>query len=162
MQSRLIAEYCNRRFGRAEALETFTFDRGETMLPRQALVLKLYPVVEIAEVSNMGTAGDYHFDPPSGRLWCPGGWGNETVAVTYMGGYDLPEQAPARLQRAIIEAIAQEPALRNYHLLPGVRGDFLQKLGRHDEARTAFEAAAELAGNRRDRSLMQRRAREVT
>ncbi|HKU07343.1 MAG TPA: RNA polymerase sigma factor, partial [Bradyrhizobium sp.] len=44
---------------------------------------------------------------------------------------------------AILEAIAHEPALKNYHLLPGVRGDFLQKLGRHDEARAAFEAAAE-------------------
>jgi RNA polymerase sigma factor (sigma-70 family) len=63
---------------------------------------------------------------------------------------------------AIIERIAHEPALKNYHLLPGVRGDFLQKLGRHDEARAAFEAAAALAGNRRDRNLMQRRAREVS
>lgn len=61
---------------------------------------------------------------------------------------------------AIVEAIAHEPALRNYHLLPGVRGDFLHKLGRRDEARAAFEAAAQLAGNRRDRDLMQRRARE--
>jgi RNA polymerase sigma factor (sigma-70 family) len=62
---------------------------------------------------------------------------------------------------AIVEAIAHEPALKNYHLLPGVRGDFLQKLGRLDEARAAFEAAAELAGNRRDRDLMQRRAAEA-
>ena len=62
---------------------------------------------------------------------------------------------------AIIEAIAHEPALKTYHLLPGVRGDFLQKLGRLDEARAAFEAAAELAGNRRDRDLMQRRAAEA-
>jgi RNA polymerase sigma factor (sigma-70 family) len=62
---------------------------------------------------------------------------------------------------AIIEAITHEPALKNYHLLSGVRGDFLQKLGRHDEARAAFETAAALAGNRRDRDLMQRRAREV-
>jgi RNA polymerase sigma factor (sigma-70 family) len=62
---------------------------------------------------------------------------------------------------AIVEAIAHEPALKNYHLLPGVRGDLLQKLGRLDEARAAFEAAAELAGNRRDRNLMQRRAAEA-
>jgi RNA polymerase sigma factor (sigma-70 family) len=61
----------------------------------------------------------------------------------------------------IIECIANEPVLRNYHLLSGVRGDFLQKLGRHAEARAAFETAASLAGNRRDRDLMQRRAREV-
>jgi predicted RNA polymerase sigma factor len=62
---------------------------------------------------------------------------------------------------AIVEAIAHEPALQAYHLLPGVRGDFLQKLGRLEEARAAFETAAELAGNRRDRNLMQRRAAEA-
>jgi predicted RNA polymerase sigma factor len=62
---------------------------------------------------------------------------------------------------AIVEAIAHELALKSYHLLPGVRGDFLQKLGRFDEARTAFEAAAQLAGNRRDRNLMLRRAAEA-
>jgi predicted RNA polymerase sigma factor len=62
---------------------------------------------------------------------------------------------------AIIERIADEPALKNYHLLAGVRGDLLQKLGRHDEARAAFEAAAQLAGNRRDRNLMERRAKDV-
>jgi RNA polymerase sigma factor (sigma-70 family) len=62
---------------------------------------------------------------------------------------------------AIVEAIAHEPALKTYHLLSGVRGDFLQKLGRLDEARAAFEAAAELAGNRRDRNLMQRRAADA-
>src|SRR6202000_1969118 len=52
---------------------------------------------------------------------------------------------------AIVEAIADEPALKTYHLLSGVRGDFLQKLGRHDEARAAFEAAAVLPAHRRDR-----------
>src|SRR5689334_12531628 len=78
---------------------------------------------------------------------------NRAVAV------GMAEGAEAGL--AIIEAISSEPALQKYHLLPGVRGDLLQKLGRHDEARAAFEAAAALAGNRRDRSLMQRRARDV-
>lgn len=78
---------------------------------------------------------------------------NRAVAV------GMAEGAQAGL--AIIERIADEPALRNYHLLSGVRGDFLQKLGRRDEARAAFETAAALAGNRRDRDLMQRRAREV-
>jgi predicted RNA polymerase sigma factor len=42
-----------------------------------------------------------------------------------------------------------------------VRGDLLQKLGRHDEARAAFESAAALAGNLCDRNLMLRRAAEV-
>jgi RNA polymerase sigma factor (sigma-70 family) len=62
---------------------------------------------------------------------------------------------------AIVEAIAHEPTLQSYHLLAGVRGDLLQKLGRHDEARAAFETAAELAGNLCDRNLMLRRAAEV-
>ena len=61
---------------------------------------------------------------------------------------------------AIVERMAHEPALQNYHLLSGVRGDLLQKLGRHDEARAAFEAAAALAGSLCDRNLMLRRARE--
>lgn len=59
---------------------------------------------------------------------------------------------------AMVEALAHEPALKAYHLLPGVRGDLLQKLGRFDDARAAFTAAAELAGNRRERDLMLRRA----
>jgi Phage gp6-like head-tail connector protein len=106
MQSRIIAGYCDRRFGLAEALETFTFDRNETMLPRQALTLSLYPVVEIAEVSTAGaTAADYDFDPASGRLWTGGCWADTVVAVLYSGGYDLPEQAPARLQQAVIQAV---------------------------------------------------------
>src|SRR6516164_418322 len=53
-QSQLIAEYCDRRFGLAQALETFTFDPGETLPRRQALVLSLYPVSAIAEVSTAG------------------------------------------------------------------------------------------------------------
>jgi predicted RNA polymerase sigma factor len=51
---------------------------------------------------------------------------------------------------ALVEQLAHEPALKNYHLLGSVRGDLLHKLGRFDEARAAFEAAAELAGNRRE------------
>jgi len=59
---------------------------------------------------------------------------------------------------AIVDRLASEPALKNYHLLPSVRGDLLEKLGRREEARAAFEIAAALAGNRRERDLMQRRA----
>ena len=59
---------------------------------------------------------------------------------------------------SIADRLVGEPALKTYHLLPGVRGDLLEKLGRHEEARAAFEAAAALAGNRRDQELMKRRA----
>ena len=48
--------------------------------------------------------------------------------------------------------------LKTYHLLLSVRGDLLDKLGRYGEARAEFEAAAGLAGNRRERDLLRRRA----
>jgi len=64
-QSRIIAEYCDRRFGLAEAMETFTFDRGEVMPARGALTLSLYPVAEVIEIS---TGAAYEIDPASGRL----------------------------------------------------------------------------------------------
>lgn len=60
----------------------------------------------------------------------------------------------------LVEALAEHPAMRQYHLLPTVRGDLLQKLGRHDEARAAFEEAAGLARNSREKALLQARARE--
>jgi RNA polymerase sigma factor (sigma-70 family) len=62
---------------------------------------------------------------------------------------------------AIVERLAGEPALRAYHLLESVRGDLLHRLGRYAEARVAFEAAAQLAGNDRERALLQRRAAQA-
>lgn len=59
---------------------------------------------------------------------------------------------------AIVDALAGEPALRNYHLLPSVRGDFLAKLGRADEARAEFERAAALTRNEREKALLLDRA----
>ncbi|MCA6115600.1 RNA polymerase sigma factor [Bradyrhizobium sp. WSM 1738] len=59
---------------------------------------------------------------------------------------------------AIVDRLADEPALKNYHLLASVRGDLLCKLGRHAEAHAAFETAAALAGNRREQELLKRRA----
>jgi RNA polymerase sigma factor (sigma-70 family) len=62
---------------------------------------------------------------------------------------------------SIVDRLLHEPALKAYHLLPSVRGDLLHKLGRYEEARTAFEAAAALAGNRREQELLRRRAAEA-
>jgi len=62
---------------------------------------------------------------------------------------------------AIVDRIAEAPALKAYHLLGSVRGDLLFKLGRHTEAHAALEAAAELAGNKRERELLRRRAAEA-
>jgi RNA polymerase sigma factor (sigma-70 family) len=62
---------------------------------------------------------------------------------------------------AIVDGLAGEPALKNYHLLESVRGDLLCKLDRFAEARAAFEAAARLASNRREHDLLQRRVVEA-
>ena len=59
---------------------------------------------------------------------------------------------------ALLEALADDPALRDYAPLPAVRGDLLQKLGRHEEARAAFECAASLTRNAREREVMLSRA----
>ena len=62
---------------------------------------------------------------------------------------------------ATVEGLAGEPALKNYHLLESVRGDLLRKLDRFAEARAAFERAAALAANNRERELLKRRADET-
>ena len=59
---------------------------------------------------------------------------------------------------AILDAIAGEPALKNYHLLPSVRADLLRKLGRLDEARAEFARAASLTQNSREREFLLARA----
>jgi RNA polymerase sigma factor (sigma-70 family) len=77
---------------------------------------------------------------------------NRAVAVSMVDG-------PA-VGLAILDGLLDEPALRSYHLLPSVRGDFLLKLGRREEARAEFERAAALTQNARERALLQERAAE--
>jgi len=60
----------------------------------------------------------------------------------------------------LVDALAGEPSLRGYHLLPSVRADLLARLGRHDEARPEFERAAGLTRNARERDLLLARARD--
>jgi RNA polymerase sigma factor (sigma-70 family) len=60
---------------------------------------------------------------------------------------------------ALVDALGDEPSLRNYHLLPAVRGDLLARLGRGEEASREFERAATLTRNRREQALMRGRAR---
>ena len=59
----------------------------------------------------------------------------------------------------LVDALTWEPSLQRYHLLPSVRGDFLAKLSRFDEARLEFERAASLTRNARERALLLERAR---
>ena len=76
---------------------------------------------------------------------------NRAVAVSMAFG---PAQA-----LELVEALSDEPALREYHLLPSVRADLLEKLGRTEEAGIEFERAASLAQNARERELLLSRAR---
>lgn len=75
---------------------------------------------------------------------------NRAVAVSMAEG---PEAA-----LPLVDALAGEPALRSYHLLPSVRGDLLERLGRREEARAEFERAASLTHNARERALLLGRA----
>ena len=76
---------------------------------------------------------------------------NRAVAVSMAFG---PAQA-----LELVESLSEEPALREYHLLPSVRADLLEKLGRTEEAGIEFERAASLAQNARERELLLSRAR---
>ena len=60
---------------------------------------------------------------------------------------------------AHLDRLEGRSMLKNYHLLPSVRGDLLEQLGRHDEARDEFQRAAELTRNETERKLLLERAR---
>ncbi len=78
---------------------------------------------------------------------------NRAVAVAMAFG---PAEA-----LTLVDALADEPALRTYHLLPAVRADFLIKLGRTEEARVELGRAADLTRNARERALLLARARSL-
>ncbi|MFI1072582.1 RNA polymerase sigma factor [Streptomyces puniciscabiei] len=78
---------------------------------------------------------------------------NRAVAVSMADG---PAEA-----LELVDALTAEPALRDYHLLPSVRGDLLARLGRTAEARAEFERAAGLAWNERERELLLSRIRSL-
>jgi predicted RNA polymerase sigma factor len=79
---------------------------------------------------------------------------NRAVAITMAFG------PAAGLE--IVDGLADEPALRAYHLLPSVRGDLLARLGRRDEARAECERAASMTRNTRERDLLLARAAACT
>lgn len=76
---------------------------------------------------------------------------NRAVAVSRADG--------AATALPLVEALLEDPRVRDYPQLPALHGDLLEKLGRHAEARAAFERAAGLTGNAREREHMQARAR---
>jgi RNA polymerase sigma factor (sigma-70 family) len=76
---------------------------------------------------------------------------NRAVAVSMASG---PQAA-----LEVLDPVMDEPVMRNYHLLPSVRGDLLARLGRHAEAQAEFERAASLTRNAREHNLLIERAR---
>ncbi|EFL21980.1 RNA polymerase sigma-70 factor, ECF subfamily [Streptomyces himastatinicus ATCC 53653] len=78
---------------------------------------------------------------------------NRAVAVS------MAEGPAAALE--LVDALVADPALREYHLLPSVRGDLLERLGRREEARAEYERAASLTRNAPERRLLRERAERV-
>ena len=97
------------------------------------------------------------------------------MAVLYQGLGQLTPSPVIELNRAvavgmaygpeagleIVDVLTKEPALKDYHLLPSVRGDLLAKLGRCEEARAEFEKAAAMTENAREKALLLDRATAV-
>ena len=77
---------------------------------------------------------------------------NRAVAVSMSQG---PQAA-----LAIVDALRSAAVLENYHLLYGVRGDLLRKLGRHEEANEEFRKAASLTRNAREKAFLLNRAEQ--
>ncbi|HLZ90329.1 MAG TPA: RNA polymerase sigma factor [Candidatus Acidoferrum sp.] len=75
---------------------------------------------------------------------------NRAVAISMAQG-----PAPAL---ELVDVLMSEPSLKSYHLLPSVRADLLQKLGRREEAQVEFARAASLTRNTRERDLLLARA----
>jgi RNA polymerase sigma-70 factor (ECF subfamily) len=98
----------------------------------------------------------------------------ERIVALYEALGQLTPSPVVELNRAVAVAMAFGPAaglelvdklngeasLRNYHLLPSVRGEFLRKLGRFEEARAEIQRAASLTQNARERELLLNRARD--
>ncbi|WP_019143951.1 RNA polymerase sigma factor [Aeromicrobium massiliense] len=78
---------------------------------------------------------------------------NRAVAVSMASG---PEAG-----LAVVDSLADAPGLRGSHLLPSVRGELLARLGRVDEARSELVTAAALAGNERQRAVLEAKAAEL-
>jgi RNA polymerase sigma-70 factor, ECF subfamily len=96
----------------------------------------------------------------------------ERIAALYDALAQLAQSPVVDLNRAVavgmafgpaaglelVDALAEEPSLTGYHLLPSVRGDLLVKLGRHAEAGEEFRRAASLTRNTRERALLLERS----
>ena len=107
LTSKMIGELCNRTFALLQVSENFRVRWGE---PVHALPLRQYPVTQLISVTHAGNdlfpdPAQYELDYEAGLLylkcwrWCG------EVTVEYIGGYDLPDEAPILLSQACIETL---------------------------------------------------------
>jgi len=133
-----IAEYCDRIFALITVEETFAFNAGARMCPHGGpqpipLVLMQYPVTEITTLTCNGAAidpADYDLNSASGLLWPRTGLWSGRIVANYSGGYNLPDDAPATLQSAVIEAVRQRRAYSG-------RDPSVREIG-HDTTRVGY------------------------
>ena len=130
----------------------------------------------LARAESLGVLGSYGLQAAIAACHARARSGAETDWVRMVALYDaLAQLQPSpivALNRAVavsmaygpsaglelVDALLAEPSLKSYHLLPSVRGDFLFKLGRFEEAREEFQRAASLTQNARERKLLLDRA----
>lgn len=128
--SGLVDQFLDRVLAEEDVTDHFRTPRGDV------LRLSRYPVAEILEVIEDGvalTTDGWELDESTGQLWRLGGGGGRcfwadsgTIQVSYVGGYILPDDLPAGIQRAAIDDIkvkfkggSRDPTLRSFDV-PGV------------------------------------------
>ena len=130
----------------------------------------------LARAESLGALGSYSLQAAIAACHARAKSGDETDWARMVALYDaLAQLQPSpivALNRAVavsmafgpaaglelVDRLLSEPSLKSYHLLPSVRGDFLFKLGRFDEARAEFQRAASMTRNARERKLLLDRA----
>lgn len=124
--SGLIDSFLDRHLAEADVTDFFRRPNGDT------LRLSRWPVAEILQVIEGGTEltpDGWELDDVTGQLWRLAGgdracWsGCGTTTVSYVGGYDLPDDLPADIQRAALDEIKakfmsgpRDPNLRSFNV----------------------------------------------
>jgi RNA polymerase sigma factor (sigma-70 family) len=142
----------------------------------RVLIHRGLEALERAEELGRGGLGPYALQAAIAACHARARTGDETdwerIVALYDALAELTRSPVVELNRAvaiamafgpeaglkIVDDLVAEGALDSYHLLPSVRGDLLEKLGRRDEARAEFELAASLTRNERERKILLERA----
>lgn len=130
----------------------------------------------LARAENLGLLGSYALQASIAACHARAGRPEDTdwkrIAALYDALAELTPTPVVALNRAVavgmaygpqagldlVDQLLEEPSLKAYHLLPSVRADLLEKVGRKAEARSEFERAAGIAQNQRDKKLLLDRA----